>query len=314
MDGCLKEPYNSKYRAATNVHLGQRKLMLSEVQMLLEYYKKSRSPPIVVYIGAAPGTHLLYLSEMFPDVSFILYDGARIDRQLKAWPRVYEIHEGRDGFFTNEKCHQLKKRLAAQKRPVLFVSDIRLAEEDDTKFEHNVTRDMELQKEWVQILKPTLSLLKYRMSYHMKHGESLRYLKGTILYGIWPKQQSGETRLLVEKEDTGKEINYDFKDYEESMFFHNKFVRSYCFPISDELKQFMRPPKNIYCPCYDCVSELLILQEYSQLFAQPLAATVDYFGKVMNPGHKPAFLTSREVRGLPGALKPIDGEVKRVCA
>lgn len=312
MKGCLKEPYDPKYRATTNVHLGQRKLMLSEIQLLLEYYKTSHEPPMVVYIGSAPGTHLLFLSKMFPDVFFILYDGAVFDQRLKKYPKSFEIHEGPAGFFTTEKCHQLKKRLDAQLRPVIFVSDIRLGENDNAMFEHGVTRDMELQQEWVQILRPRLSLLKFRMSYHMKHGESLKYLKGTILYGVWPKQQSGETRLLVEQKDAGTLIDYDFKEYEEAMFFHNKYTRSYCFPVDDAFKKYMAPPKNIYCPCYDCMSELRILNQYSKLFNAPLDKTIKYFGSAMNPEHQPVFLNTQDAQKV-GPFKPIDPEIARVC-
>ena len=127
---------------------------------------------------------------------------------------------------------------------------------------------MEWQQEWVEVLKPKMSLLKFRMSYHMKHGDKLTYLKGDILYGIWPKATSGETRLLVRKKDIGKPIQYDFQAYEETMFFHNKYIRSHCFHnISPDIKAFIETQNKThnYCPCYDCVAELSVLSEYCKL-------------------------------------------------
>lgn len=311
LNTCLKETYDPKFKSDTNVHLGQRKLMLSEIQLLLEYYKKNAVHPTIVYIGAAPGTHLLHLSEMFPFVKFVLFDGAVFDKRLHEWPNVYEIHEGKKGFFTTEKCKDLKAHLTRSKiNNIIFISDIRLGNEDSEMFEKGILKDMELQKEWVQIMKPKLSLLKFRMAYTMKHGDYLDYLKGDILYGIWPKQQSGETRLLVQEKDNNKIIKYDFKSYEETMFFHNKYVRPYCFTTKYE--KYVNAPNNIYCPCYDCLSELKILDSYSKLNKVKLDHVIVEFGKFMNHVHKPAFLSSKN-NITNKKTTSIDGIVKTKC-
>jgi len=287
MTSCLKEKYDPAFKSKTNVHLGQRKLMLSEIQLLLEFYKKNTGHPTVVYIGAAPGSHLLHLSEMFPRVRFILFDGATFDKRLHAWPNVFNVHEGSKGFFTSDKCKDLKAYLTRSKiQNIIFVSDIRLGNENKEMFEKDVMRDMDLQKEWVEIIKPKLALLKFRMSYSMKHGDHLEYLKGDILYGIWPKQQSGETRLLVHEKDMNNVIKYDFKSYEESMFFHNKYVRPFCFTSKYEKYS------QVYCPCYDCLSELKILDAYAKLTKVKLDDVVAVFGKNMNTSRRANFLTA----------------------
>ena len=153
---CHKTKYDSKYKPLTNVHIGQRKLLLSEIQMLTEYYRHNTHPPVVLYVGAAPGTHLILLSYMFPDAFFVLYDGAKFDPQLKQYPRIYEIHEGTNGFVTTAVIHNIKKRLnlhlPANQSRLLFVSDIRLGNDDKAEFEHGVMRDMQLQEEWMDIL------------------------------------------------------------------------------------------------------------------------------------------------------------------
>jgi hypothetical protein len=273
-----KTPYDSEFVSKTNVHLGQRKLLLSEIQLLTEYYNENTKDPIILYVGAAPGTHLITLSMMFPRAFFILYDGAKFDPILKQYPNVYEIHEDKAGFVTTPLIKSLKSRLDSDR--LLFISDIRLGDEDKDKFEHGVMRDMQLQEEWIEILRPKLSLLKFRMSYKMKHGDSLKYTKGTILYGVWPKETSGETRLLVQQQDIIKKINYDFKNYEETMFFHNKYERPYCFDdMPDEIKDLIFIKNNNYCPCYDCVSELAILYKFSLLAKQEYDFVVKEFRK-----------------------------------
>jgi hypothetical protein len=271
-----KTVYDPKFVSKTNVHLGQRKLLLSEIQLLTEYYKDNKKHPIVLYVGAAPGTHLLTLSSMFPYAFFILYDGAKFDPVLKKYPNIFEIHEDKAGFVTTPVINALKSKIDSDR--LVFISDIRLGDDDKDKFEHGVMRDMQLQEEWVEILRPKMSLLKFRMSYHMKHGDKLKYMKGNILYGIWPKGTSGESRLLVKQLDIVKKINYDFKDYEETMFFHNKYQRPYCFDdMPDEIKNHIFTKNNSYCPCYDCVSELAILFKYSLLSNQEFDLMVKMF-------------------------------------
>jgi hypothetical protein len=284
-----REPYNKHFKSQTNVHMGQRKLMLSEIQLLTHYYKKHSEYPLVVYVGAAPGIHLATLSNMFPHVKFILYDGAKFHESLKK-NNAFELHEGRDGFFTDDTCKSIKEKVDSNN--LIFVSDIRLGEEN---FQGGVERDMESQQRWVQMLNPKMSLLKFRMSYNMKHGEKLKYMKGKIMYGIWPKPLSGETRLLVEQADNNNIIDYDFKTYEELMFFHNKYKRPFCMnKVPEKYEKYISGAQNIYCPCYDCMLELNVLNNYSKLYNKSFDDVVTSFGKSMNWQKKVAFQNKRD--------------------
>jgi hypothetical protein len=155
---------------------------------------------------------------------------------------------------------------------------------------------MKDQEEWMEILKPKMSLLKFRMSYNMTHGEKLSYTKGEILYGIWPKHSSGETRLLVKQKDLGTKIKYDFKDYEEAMFFHNKYERIYCYQydndiieVSKDIRMLINSTNNSYCPCFDCISELQILDKYARLMNINFLDVVNLLAKYMNPQEIPVF-------------------------
>lgn len=59
------------------LHWGQRKLMLSEIQLL---NKCPKGEPIhLVYPGSAVGTHLLLLMDMFPDVVLYLWDPSKFN-------------------------------------------------------------------------------------------------------------------------------------------------------------------------------------------------------------------------------------------
>lgn len=302
---CFKEKYDSSFKPQTNIHIGQRKLLLSEIQLLTEWYDKNNGHPILLYVGAAPGTHLILLSYMFPNVFFILYDGAKFDPELKKYPNIYEIHEGQQGFVTTDLVKSLKPKL--ENKNLLFVSDIRLGEENENKFEAGVTRDMKLQEDWMEILKPKMSLLKFRMSYHMKHGDKLEYTNGKILYGIWPKPTSGETRLLVTRQDIGKKRSYDYKDYEESMFFHNKYQRPYCYAdILPALKKYIYSTENnVYCPCYDCVAELMVLLKYSQVMKVSFDFAIKRMAMFMNKEKVPAFQNKGLVVNKQLSLQPI---------
>jgi len=74
---------------------GQRKLLLAEIDFLTRYVQEGVT---VVYAGAAPGTHLNYLAELFPSVKkFVLVDPA----EFKCHPnsdRIVILQQ----FFTDE--------------------------------------------------------------------------------------------------------------------------------------------------------------------------------------------------------------------
>jgi len=297
IDDCFKTKYDPDYKENYNIHLGQRKLLLSEIQLLTRYYQENKSDPVIVYVGAAPGTHLILLSELFPKVSFILFDGAKFDKKLHEYPKIFEIHEGDDGFVTTDSINKLKIILKKKDllTNLLFVCDIRLGKEDKEEFEKGVLENMYAQQEWMEILKPKISFLKFRIPYNLKHGEKFNYTTGEILYGIWPTPLSGETRLLVRREDIGKKINYDFEKYEQVMFFHNKYERSYCFNYYNEIPSniinLINSKNNPYCPCYDCLSELQILNKYSILMKRDLKIIINLIAYHMNYGKKPVFQT-----------------------
>lgn len=270
-----REIYDPSFKGIGNTHLGQRKLMLSEMQLLNEYYKLYPTDSVItiISVGSAAGHHLIQLNEMYPKTKWILIDPSPFDKRLFNRPETYRII---NKLFTDDICEQLKKELKDEK--FLFVSDIRRGEKD---FEDGIIRDMQLQYDWLKKLLPLLSLLKFRMNYKMKKGDTLPYLNGDLLYGIWATPVSGETRLLVKQEDINKKDKiYNFNDYEEIMFYHNKNERTTCFSKyknKTKYKNFIENKNNLYCECFDCLQELNILFEYSKLFKKDFNQVVKNF-------------------------------------
>jgi len=73
-------PYKSRQVPRRNLHIGQFKLFLSEVQFLTEYLPKVAgaraldAPIYVVYAGSAPGHHDGFLADMFKNITWVLID------------------------------------------------------------------------------------------------------------------------------------------------------------------------------------------------------------------------------------------------
>lgn len=65
-------PYQRRrHELKSIVHWGQRKLLMSEIQFLVDY---ASAGDLVVYAGAAPGTHTEFLGSLFSDIFFLLVD------------------------------------------------------------------------------------------------------------------------------------------------------------------------------------------------------------------------------------------------
>jgi len=119
------EYVTDKGKIKSQLHHGQRKLYFSEVEFLTRFGNKN---DIIVYAGAAPGTHIDHLSKMFPDRKFILVDPRPFDPILKKNKKITTKQE----YFTNEMAKEYKDR-----KDVVFISDIRVDPEEE-----QVNKDM----------------------------------------------------------------------------------------------------------------------------------------------------------------------------
>lgn len=222
------------------LHHGQRKLLLSEIEFLTEYGHLSNN---IVYAGSAPGIHTKFLSILFPNHHFYLYDPAPF--VVKESSKISLNNE----YFTNEVCKKLNKKF---KGDLLFISDIRRTPEIDDMnlFENMVYEDLMMQKDWIKLMKPKMSMLKFRIPFNKKEIE---YFDGIIKFQVWAPISSSETRLIT---DGSKMTKYSAEIYENIMYRFNICTRQQIFTYIPKL--------NIsgFDRCYDCTAEYNILSNY----------------------------------------------------
>jgi hypothetical protein len=220
------------------IHWGQLKLMLSEIQFLSEHGHFSNT---VVYAGASPGTHIKFLSKMFPNHKFILWD-----------PRPFDVEgpmiETHEEYFTDD----VAQKYAGQ--DILFISDIRTGDSQDAKcdFEGRVTVDMEWQMTWHKIIRPSMAMYKFRLPY--TSGKTT-YMDGTLQMQVFAPTSTTELRLIVPQEM--RTTVYDNDEVEEQMYHFNYFVRP---------KWFGQTLRCCHLDgCWDCTAMIAILQMYLQI-------------------------------------------------
>lgn len=206
------------------VHWGERKLLINEIEFLSLFWKPSELPtPQCVYIGAAPGTHIDLLAQMYPEITFHLYDPRdfAINDKNSGGPKNTIIYTGEQGFFTETTAQKW-----AGRNDVIMISDIRSEgmEGRNTKdFEQAIIRDMKQQEQWYRIMRPRIASLKFRLPYYTPESiKEFPYLDGYVLKGIWSPASSTETRLVP----IGEFIRvWDISWYEQALAYHNQVYR-----------------------------------------------------------------------------------------
>lgn len=111
------EPYRSRNKEVkSSIHWGQRKLILSEIQLLTRYTSPEKSYHIV-YVGSAPGTHIAFLDEMFDSRhTWELIDPGEFDKEvLSGRPNITLRTE----FFTNAVAYDINARRLGECFPSL---------------------------------------------------------------------------------------------------------------------------------------------------------------------------------------------------
>jgi cap2 methyltransferase len=240
----------------TSVHWGQRKLLISEIQFFTLFVNEKVIPnPIIVYAGAAPAIHTDFLSQLFPNFVFHLYDPAVFSNVIYNNPKIFIYNQ----FFTDMDAQKW-----ANRNDVYFISDIRTADYrklNTIELEENISNDMQLQLNWYNIIKPISALLKFRLPWPDRWStDTYKYLPGYIFKQVWAPQSSTEGRLVPTSNDF---IEYKIKQYEESMFYFNSVVREqfkYLDPLNDEITIGLDPPELIND--YDSTAEEIILRDY----------------------------------------------------
>lgn len=245
------------------LHWGQRKLLLSEIEFLTLYAPADKKW-LVVYAGAADGKHDIYLASLFPNCEFHLYDPARFDRNLVEFSKTHDNIKIFNEYFTNEVCEKYKN-----KNNILFISDIRTVSNKqkninknnefdtsgDEEWDKEIEENMNWQKEWINIIQPEAFMVKFRLSYSPGKTE---YYDGKIYFQVWAGSTSTEGRLIAQKPYNMKEYNNE--DYEQCMFKLNVCDRA------NEWNEIPFPYPSPVLNNYDVLAEEHILAEYIKEF------------------------------------------------
>lgn len=225
--------FRRKYYEKTSVKYGQLKLLTTEIQFFNKYWNpETVAQPLCVYVGSAPGIHLIPLLKMYPQITFHLYDPRDVfDKQLyeKEFSSRVQLFVQ---FFTSADAMKY-----ANRNDVFFVSDIRSSdynrdnsetEEAKKANEALVKEDLTRQAEWVEIIQPVKAHLKFRLPFQEPYDwveKETLYFDGDVYKQAWAPQTSTETRLVPDLKAVKRKWNN--KMYEDMLFYHNNVIRQH---------------------------------------------------------------------------------------
>lgn len=204
------ESFSSQGFNLRSVKAGQRKLLLGEIFFLTNFaipYMKQEQNPLIIYVGAAPGSHLPILFEMFPKADFDLWDpgfytvtdkdgiwvGKRADNKEdmlfsffipNKYAYKYKVYSD---FFSDEQIITKTYADIAKIRPVFFISDIRLRDVqsktgltfdpffkkvNEVNNEIQIEEDNVNQLRWAQMCNPRFAMLKLHVPFPIRLAEA----------------------------------------------------------------------------------------------------------------------------------------------
>ena len=296
-------------------HNGQRKLFLTELQFLTNVDKKTR---YCIYAGASPGNKTHYLSTLFPNIKLILVDPNEFslilpDKQshrIVAHDDIVHLKNGYpastfransidskdyyadiintnykiyiiEDYMTSYIAHNLKQ-LGAD---VVFISDIRSNIDLNNPTDFDVAWNNAMNYNWIIILRPSLSMLKYRPPYFndknppsdaphimsafdeakengidflQNYKDRKDYLPASYIYvQAWQPITSTEVRLWITRENLNNIVFYDSKAIESQFFYYNNIERAWVYHYNKYADR-----KLNFCNCNDCALESKIWEDY----------------------------------------------------
>lgn len=270
-DDLPREQYKRRTKEIKSVlHWGQRKLLLTEIEFFTLFMSKLRELPhndlqhngmpkqiYAIYAGSAPGTHILYLTKLFPEIHFELYDPREFSRKLFKNKEMIKTYVQ---YFTDDTAGLWISSNHPDKL-ILLISDIRTGEpekQSPAMVEERVKIDHEWQKSWYHIMRPEMAMFKFRLPWN---DEITEYLAGDIYIQPYPPATSTETRLIIGK-DVGLKL-YDNRKYEEQFFHFNNHMRPANF--NNLLYDIKSDQKHGLSNNYDSAVEVYILQKYLEM-------------------------------------------------
>ena len=256
-----EEPYRRrKNEEKKSISWGQRKLLMTTISFLSKHLHHEN--PVLVYAGSAPGVNIGIVSKLFPQVSWHLYDYAKFKLKTDLDKRIFVY---RKKFTDNVAKYWAEKQ--QKDGNIYFISDIRTADYTKVKNlnenEEQILFDMNLQKKWVEIIKPCKSFLKFRLPYAIPDIPiEIEYFNGIIYKQCYSPQTSTETRLIVDNKLEYK--IYSCEKYQSQMFHHNIVIREKIEYKNDCLDE----PELVND--YDSCCEVSIWKDYLEFMGEEI--------------------------------------------
>lgn len=255
----MRRKWNPREHPSPTVqYVGQLKLWCSEVAA----FEFAMSRPVeechLVYAGAASGQHIPALLDLlYPEVTADLYD----PREFAFVPSS-QIRQHRSLFLadTADKWRDFEK-------PVVFISDIRTSGDTEEEHETEINQNMEMQADWVERMRPEMSLLKFRIPFpDVEARKMYPYFEGLLGWQVFAKPFSMELRLAVNRTQAElgpEEFEYDSWALEEEVFYHNTVERPspsrFMNVVTGESNEYGDPQFN---RGFDCTYLLFVLSQY----------------------------------------------------
>ena len=274
-----------KIPTLTNCHWGALKLFYSELEFMVHVSKYINvNECLVLYIGAQPGFRLKYLfiKHFYPNIKMLLYDPRDFD--IKEDEQII-IKTSASGWFTDETIDEVLK--IANGRKIIYITDIRLSDDDNYTREYLIHDDMQKQQRWGVMMGAEFMLLKFRMFFYQRDPHEVNFidntipenyseklvfpvdklgkhksidkwllhLDGTIFSQIYAGNRSTETRLFVKKIKYYKNNkNYSSEDQEKYKMKYYDNIRyegllNYFNMVTRNKKLEYEDAKNIYKLC-----------------------------------------------------------------
>lgn len=205
-----------------------------------------------------------------------------------------------ENLFTIDIARKVSEFAAKTKQTVAFWSDIRtniISDGNPTELDIYVNSAQQLT--WVDIMKPTASMLKFRCPFLENTDPNLtvpeyaqeyldyckekfnvdfladyknrefRYIDGEVFIQPWPGESSSESRLVFSEINI---VSYDSIEYEDKFFYYNDKLRLQ--------KYFGHKIDKKHCidRCGDCALEASIWSDYTKDVLPNMISLGDYLG------------------------------------
>jgi hypothetical protein len=207
---------------------------------------RADEPCNVIYAGAASGSHILCLLQLFPCIHWHLWDPASFDHQLAKHARRpasrISIYTGRQGKFTNDVAASYTQggalELTLRPGPVYFISDVRTTVPGKPRlnqFTHEVSTtpvqdiegDMQKQLVWARSIQADGTMFKFKLPFPQEgHSAFFKYCAGTPYFQCWARVPSAETRLIATQQQLNVDVNYNIPLFCGKVDYMNTFMRT----------------------------------------------------------------------------------------